>query len=69
MKMNFTRQQVAKYVGYDRKTLYTKIVKVGIELKPGRLSIDQVHFICEQLGYPKPTVEGEHLRLPKNRRI
>jgi hypothetical protein len=67
MKMNFTRQELAVYLECDRKTLYCKLKKLNLQLERGFLTIEQIHLICEKLGYPKPTADRWHLKRPKKK--
>jgi hypothetical protein len=64
MKLNFTRIEVAHYLGYDRKTLYNKLQKVDLILPRGFLTLEQIHSICEKLGHPKPIPDQKRLKAP-----
>jgi transcriptional antiterminator len=68
MKMNFTREELAHYFECSRKTLYNKLHKANLRLKRGLLTLEQIYLICEQLGYPKPTLERSKLKLPPLKR-
>jgi hypothetical protein len=65
IKMNFTRQELAIYLECDRKTIYNKLKKLNLPLQRGFLTIEQVCLICEQLNYPKPTVDKWGLKKVK----
>jgi hypothetical protein len=68
MKMNFTREELADYFEVSRKTLYNKLCKSNLRLKRGLLTLEQIYLICDHLGYPKPMVERNQLKLPPLKR-
>lgn len=67
MKMNFTRIELAHYLGCDRKTLYNKLKKLEVTLPKGFLTLEQIHQVCEKMGHSKPIAGQKRLEAPPQR--